>query len=107
MGSPDACPRDEARWHRSSQCKDGHCVEVAVRGDVVLLRDSKNPDRPAIPLAFSDWSAFLVRMRNAVWGDSFDLAVPIGTGLPQMPPIEWSFESEPPLERNHPTMECL
>jgi Domain of unknown function (DUF397) len=82
MGSPDACRQGEARWHRSSQCRDGHCIEVGFRRDVVLLRDSKHPERPAIPLAFQEWSAFMVRMRNAVWGDSFDLTVTSGTGLP-------------------------
>lgn len=37
------------------------------------MRDSKHPERPAIALAFSEWAAFMKLMRNAEWGDSFDL----------------------------------
>ncbi|HEV3174224.1 MAG TPA: DUF397 domain-containing protein [Actinocrinis sp.] len=77
----DMYGKGEPSWRRSSRCPDGHCVEVSVQADVVLLRDSKCPERRAIPLAFAEWSVFMERMRNAVWGDSFDLATPTGPGL--------------------------
>lgn len=66
---------DLAPWRRSASCYGGSCVEASARGGMVLLRDSKRPDRQAIALAFSEWSAFMTLVRNARWGESFDLRV--------------------------------
>ncbi|MFJ7969273.1 DUF397 domain-containing protein [Streptomyces sp. NPDC096324] len=48
-------------WIRSSySTPDGpDCVEVAVRPDRILVRDSKNPDGPRLGLAPGAWAAFL------------------------------------------------
>lgn len=75
--------RSAARWQRSSQCYAGNCVEVRADDDngVILLRDSKHPDRGAVALAFSEWSAFMDLVRDARWGESFDL-VPTAAALP-------------------------
>lgn len=62
-----------SQWRRSSSCYDGTCVEARVSGGKVLLRDSKCPDHLAIPLAFREWAVFMTLVRNARWGESFDL----------------------------------
>jgi uncharacterized protein DUF397 len=50
---------DTPQWHKSSYCGTSACVEVAQTSDVVLVRDSKNPQ--AAPLAFTtdEWTAFV------------------------------------------------
>jgi uncharacterized protein DUF397 len=60
----------EVAFRRSSQCDTygDACVEVAV-GDVVLVRDSKNPDGPVLSFDASEWSAFLAGVRS----NEFDL----------------------------------
>jgi hypothetical protein len=47
------------QWQKSSYCSTNACVEVAKTSDVVLVRDSKDPQ--AEPLAFTadEWVAFV------------------------------------------------
>ncbi|WP_250003975.1 DUF397 domain-containing protein [Actinoplanes sp. M2I2] len=45
-------------WRRSSYCADKSCVEIAVSGDEVLLRDSKAPSRPPLRLDAAAWRQF-------------------------------------------------
>ncbi|WP_037906518.1 DUF397 domain-containing protein [Actinacidiphila yeochonensis] len=46
-------------WHKSSHSSgNGECVEVAVTSGTVAVRDSKNPQGPALqftPAAFADF----------------------------------------------------
>jgi hypothetical protein len=50
---------------RSSFCQGALCVEVAVAGDEILMRDAKN--RAAAPLRFSreEWRQFVAQYRDA------------------------------------------
>jgi hypothetical protein len=51
---------DSIVWHTSSySCGNGDCVEVAPALDRVLLRDSKDPDGPALTLSTPAWRVFL------------------------------------------------
>ena len=43
--------KDSLQWRRSSRCSSSTCVEVAQVGDMILLRDSKNP--AVAPLRFT------------------------------------------------------
>ncbi|MFK4145255.1 DUF397 domain-containing protein [Streptomyces sp. NPDC004065] len=56
--------RTEPRWRRSSRSmgNGGNCVEVADSGDVVHVRDSKNPDGPVVGLGAQPWRAFLTAL---------------------------------------------
>lgn len=36
------------KFHRSTFCSDGMCVEVSTDGDTVLVRDGKAPDGPVL-----------------------------------------------------------
>ncbi|MER7109408.1 DUF397 domain-containing protein [Streptomyces sp. NPDC000229] len=48
-------------WRTSSYSSSsgGECVEVAVCPHTVHVRDSKNPDGPALALAPAAWGTFL------------------------------------------------
>ncbi|MFG2570440.1 DUF397 domain-containing protein [Streptomyces sp. NPDC048567] len=48
-------------WRKSSYSsgEGGQCVEVAVLPDVVRVRDSKDVDRPAIPVVAAAWATFV------------------------------------------------
>ena len=54
-------------WRKSSYSSGngGACVEVAVNGPgVVAVRDSKNPDGPALVFTPADWSAFIGSLKD-------------------------------------------
>lgn len=50
-------------WRKSTQSQGGGCLEVAVAGGVVFLRDSKRPDGPIVPISARAWRAFLAQLR--------------------------------------------
>jgi hypothetical protein len=45
-------------WRRSSRCGSTTCVEVAKVADQYLVRDSKNPEMPALSFTEAEWEAF-------------------------------------------------
>jgi len=49
----------ESPWTRSSLCASGNCVEVAVRGAVVMVRDSKDPASAPLTYSRDEWHAFV------------------------------------------------
>ncbi|MEV4703647.1 DUF397 domain-containing protein [Actinoplanes sp. NPDC049316] len=47
-------------WRKSSKCANGTCVEVArVGDDTYLIRDSKQPEAPALSFTKEEWVAFV------------------------------------------------
>jgi hypothetical protein len=46
-------------WRKSTASNSSGCVEVAVAGRSVLVRDSGNPDGVVLRLPSASWSAFL------------------------------------------------
>jgi hypothetical protein len=49
-----------AVWRKSQKsASNGGCVEVANLGDHVAVRDSKNPDGPALIFTAFEWDCFL------------------------------------------------
>jgi hypothetical protein len=49
-----------ARWRKSSHSSDSNiCVEIALAGPVVGLRDSKNPTGPALALPSHSFETLL------------------------------------------------
>jgi uncharacterized protein DUF397 len=51
---------DSIVWHTSSYSYgNGACVQVAAAPDRVLVRDSKDPDGPAMAVPTPAWRAFL------------------------------------------------
>jgi Domain of unknown function (DUF397) len=52
-------------WRRSSfSMSNGHCVEVALRGGRVLVRDSKDPDGPVLSFSQAEWAGFLTDVKR-------------------------------------------
>jgi hypothetical protein len=46
-------------WRKSSFCATGACVEVAMKDDEFLVRDSKNDNSPILRFTAEEWSAFV------------------------------------------------
>ena len=51
-------------FRKSTASATGACVEVAVYGDGVLVRDSKNPTGPRLEFNAQEWVAFLAGVRS-------------------------------------------
>ncbi|QKW50097.1 DUF397 domain-containing protein [Streptomyces buecherae] len=68
MNTPDL---SAAMWRKSSYSGDngGNCVEVAPGfPGVVPVRDSKDPDGPALAFDASAWSAFVAGVKAGDFG---------------------------------------
>lgn len=66
----DAPERELSRatWRRSSRSgsNGGQCVEVASNlPGIVAVRDSKDPESPALVFAPAGWSAFIGELKTA------------------------------------------
>ncbi|WP_433793099.1 DUF397 domain-containing protein [Actinoplanes sp. CA-252034] len=46
-------------WRKSSRCGTSTCVEVAKVEDQYMIRDSKNPEAPALSFTQAEWDAFV------------------------------------------------
>ncbi|MEU8265145.1 DUF397 domain-containing protein [Micromonospora sp. NPDC048999] len=56
--------KQQHTWRKSSRSDDGNCVEVAVANDVVLTRDSKDPDGLVLRFAPQRWQSFVTGICN-------------------------------------------
>lgn len=55
----------QAHWRKARMSiGQGGCVEVADLGAMIALRDSKNPDGPALVFTPAEWDSFLDGARN-------------------------------------------
>ena len=50
-------------WRKSSSCANGECVEVARRGDTVLMRNSTEPQH-MVRYSLEDWQLFLLQVKS-------------------------------------------
>jgi hypothetical protein len=59
-------PRDAAwkKGSRSNGSGGNNCVEVAFIDTVVLVRDSKNPNGPALNFTHAEWVAFMASAKD-------------------------------------------
>jgi Domain of unknown function (DUF397) len=57
--STDARPR----WRRSTRCEGGQCLEVAVLGNRVAVRDSADPNGAILTFPAAQWAGFLHAIR--------------------------------------------
>jgi hypothetical protein len=51
-------------WRKSSRSGTSNCVEVALHGALVLVRDSKDPLGPVLTFSKDEWDAFLAGVRR-------------------------------------------
>jgi len=60
-------PLDDVTWRKSSYSgsNGGNCVEVAaLPGNVLAVRDSKNPDGPALTFSRAEWRTFTTALKT-------------------------------------------
>jgi len=53
-------------WRKSRRSNSGGCLEIALDGKLVLLRDSKHPADPILSISPRAWRAFLERVRGSL-----------------------------------------
>jgi hypothetical protein len=56
------------QWRKSSRSNtggNGSCVEIALLAERTAIRDSKNPNAPALLLPTTAWQTLLTEVRNA------------------------------------------
>ncbi|MFB7619450.1 DUF397 domain-containing protein [Kitasatospora sp. NPDC056181] len=56
-------------WFRSSHCDDKEfaCVEVRLTPGAVDVRDSTDPDGPALTFPSESWTVFLGMLKDQGW----------------------------------------
>jgi hypothetical protein len=57
-------------WYKASFCQTGECVEVAAYNDVVLMRNSAQPESGYVYFTPQEFNGFLVALKSG----EFDLA---------------------------------
>jgi hypothetical protein len=59
-----------ASWRKSTKTQaNGQCVEVARVGDVIGVRDSKDPSGPMLTFTLAEFEAFLDGTHNGEFDD--------------------------------------
>ena len=56
-------------WRRSRSCSNGACVEVAARGELILIADSKTPRSPVLAYTNSEFREFIAGAKNGDFDD--------------------------------------
>jgi len=57
---------NELEWRSASRCGGGNCVQVALVGDRVALRDSKNPGHGMIVYSRQEWREFVSAIKAGI-----------------------------------------
>lgn len=60
----------QVSWRRSTYCGNSSCVEVAIKGDEIRIRDSKHLASAALVYNRDEWLAFIAGVKAG----EFDLA---------------------------------
>jgi hypothetical protein len=55
---------DDQPWRKSTRSMNGNCVEVALLGGQVAVRDSKNQLGPVLLFTLAEWAAFIEGVRD-------------------------------------------
>jgi len=50
-------------WRKSSFSASGNCVEVAIQGGNVFIRDSKKPNGEVLSISYLAWQRFIQAVR--------------------------------------------
>jgi hypothetical protein len=53
----------QGKWHRSSKCQAGGCVEVSTDGSVVLVRNSADPEGATLAIGRGAWRDLIARIQ--------------------------------------------
>jgi Domain of unknown function (DUF397) len=52
------------RWHRSTRCSSGGCIDVATDETRVHVRDSTDPSGPVLHFTSTAWQSFIDRIKS-------------------------------------------
>ena len=55
---------EDLQWRRSRRCASNGCVEAAESGQLVLVRDSKNPGIAPFVFTRAEWEVFVAGVRD-------------------------------------------
>lgn len=69
MSEPD---HGNLKWHKSTASADGNCVEIAISGESVHVRNARDRGGPVLTFRYHEWAAFLA----GVHGGEFELPPP-------------------------------
>jgi hypothetical protein len=61
---PGAPEEPVLNWKRSTFCSTSSCVEVTRMRNQIMVRDSKDPEGPALAYSPQEWSAFLSGVKH-------------------------------------------
>ena len=53
----------EIVWRKSSKSGESECIEVAVDGEIILVRDSKDTSGPTLQFSGQAWRSFVSALR--------------------------------------------
>lgn len=56
-------------WRRASFCASGECVEIAQRGNTILVRNSNEPERRAVRYTPEEWQSFVKGVKAGEFDD--------------------------------------
>ena len=54
----------ELNWRVARNCNGGACIQVASRGEQIVIGDTKNPGGPVLTYTRSEWTAFVDGIRD-------------------------------------------
>jgi predicted secreted Zn-dependent protease len=69
MRPADSGAAAELTWRTARSCDAGTCVQVARKGDTVLIRDSKNVAGPVLTYSGAEWDTFVQGIRQGDFDD--------------------------------------
>lgn len=55
---------DSTKWVKSGRCESASCVEVAVVGEEILVRNSTDTTGPVLTFTRDEWVAFVGGVRD-------------------------------------------
>jgi predicted secreted Zn-dependent protease len=51
-------------WHKSRACESGACIQVARRGDSVLIGNTNDPEGPVSMFTTDEWRNFIAGVKT-------------------------------------------
>ena len=54
----------EMTWRTAKDCDGGQCVEIGVRDNIIMIRDSADRPGGLIALGHQEWRRFVAAVKN-------------------------------------------